>query len=177
MVGRVKNYLILSALLVLIYGCEKDQIVKDGMKPVYHSYDDFSELRSGSPLPFNHLGKIVTSGQYIFINERGKGIHVIDNINPVSPKQLFFWYILGNNEFTLKSNVLYANNGKHLLTIDITDFSKISLIKVIQNQYNPEVLELYPEGYTGFFECYNGASGILQAWEKGEIKNPYCKTN
>ena len=101
MVRRVKNYLIFSALLVLIYRCEKDQIVKDGMKPVYHSYDDFSELRSGSPLPYDHIGKIVTKGQYIFINEKGKGIHVIDNTNPLSSKQLFFWHIIGNTEFTL----------------------------------------------------------------------------
>ena len=173
----VKNYLIISALLILIYGCEKDQIVKDGMKPVYYSYDDFSELRSGSSLPYDHLGKIVTKGQHIFINEQGKGIHVIDNTNSLSPKQLFFWHIMGNTEFTLNGDVLYANNGKHLLIIDISDFSKIKVIKIIKNQYNPELLELYPQGYKGFFECYNGSLGILKAWEKAEIKNPYCRTN
>jgi hypothetical protein len=163
--------------VIFTSGCEKDHIVEDGMKPVYYSYDDFSELRSGTPIPYGDLSKIVAAGNYVFINEVGKGIHVIDNTNPESPIKIYFWYILGNTEFTINNNVLYANNGKHLLTIDISDFGNISLIKVIKNQYEPEDLELYPENYTGYFECYDGSKGILLRWERSLIVNPYCETN
>lgn len=163
--------------ILLFEGCDKDHIVKNGMRPIYIGFEDFSELRSGPPMPYMSLGKIVTSGQYIFINEIGKGIHVINNSNPIFPKQIFFWHIAGNTEFTIFENVLYANNGKHLLVIDITNFDKISLSIVIKDQYQPETLELYPENYAGYFECYNSDLGILKGWEKSEIKNPYCKTN
>lgn len=165
------------AVVLLLSACEEDHIVKDGMKPIYYSFDDFSELRSGAPLPYGELGKIVTSGDYIFINEVGKGIHVIDNTNPNNPVQLHFWYITGNSEFTILQNYLYADNGKHLLVIDISDFANISLKEVIKNQYQPELLELYPEGYSGYFECYDSSKGILKGWEKSELINPYCKTN
>jgi hypothetical protein len=162
---------------LLFEGCEKDHIVKDGMKPIYIRYDDFSGLKSGPPLPYQNLGKIVSAGQFIFINEIGKGIHVINNSNPNEPNQIYFWSIVGNTEFTIFQNVLYANNGKDLLIIDITNFDNISLSKIIKDQYLLDILELYPENYTGYFECYNYKLGILKGWEKGELINPYCKTN
>lgn len=163
--------------VLLLAACEKDHIVPDGMKPIYYSFDDYSALRSGSPLPYINLGKIVTSGSYIFINEQGKGIHVIDNSNPNAPVPRYFWHILGNTEFTILHNILYANNGKHLLVIDISDFANITLASVIKNQYQPELLELFPRDYIGFFECYDGSLGLLVGWEKSELINPYCKTN
>lgn len=165
------------SIILFFTACEKDHIVKDGMKPVYISYDDFSNLKSGPALPYTNLGKIVSSGAYIFINERGKGIHVIDNTNPNSPVQLYFWHIIGNTEFTILQQVLYANNGKHLLAIDISNFANITLSSVLKNQYEPELLELYPENYNGFFECYESALGNLIGWEKSELINPYCETN
>jgi len=164
-------------VVVLFSACEKDHIVKDGMKPIYCSFDDFSELKSGPPLPYSELGKIITSGKFIFINEIGKGIHVIDNTNPNNPTQLHFWYIMGNTEFTILQNYLYADNGKHLLVIDISNFANIKLSSVIRDQYQPELLEFYPLDYKGYFECYNSSKGILKGWEKSELINPYCKTN
>jgi len=177
MKNRYLHLILAVGLVSLFSGCEKDHIVRDGMRPIYYGYDDFSELRSGPPLPYGNLGKIVTSGAYIFINEVGKGIHVIDNTNPNLPVQLYFWYIIGNTEFTLLQNFLYANNGKHLLVINISDVANIKLETVIKNQYQPELLELFPENYDGYFECYDGSLGILKSWEKSELTNPYCKTN
>jgi hypothetical protein len=174
---RCKYLWLVVGMVFILSACEKDHIVKDGMKPIYYSFDDFSELRSGAPLPYGELNKIITSGDYIFINEVGKGIHVIDNTNPNNPIQLHFWHIIGNSEFTILQNYLYADNGKHLLVIDISDFANITLEDVIRNQYQPELLELYPEGYSGYFECYDSSKGILKGWEKSELINPYCKTN
>jgi LVIVD repeat len=174
---RCTNFWLVLGLVLLFSACEKDQIKRDGMKPVYYSFDDFSELRSGPPMTYGELGKIISSGNYIFINEKGKGIHVIDNSNPNNPVQLYFWHIIGNTEFTILQNYLYADNGKHLLIIDISNFENIALTDVIKNQYQPEFLELYPDGYSGYFECYDSTIGILIGWEKGELINPYCKTN
>jgi len=171
------DLILVVVVMIFFYSCEKDHIVDNAMRPVYASYDDFSELRSGPPLPFDNLGKIVTAGSYIFINERGKGIHVIDNTNPNFPVQLYFWHIIGNSEFTISQNTLYANNGKHLLAIEISNFANISLTNVIKNQYQPELLELFPENYDGYFECYDGSLGLLKGWEKSKLKNPLCKTN
>jgi len=169
---------ILATIVILFFAsCEKDHIVQEGMKPIYSSFDDFSNLKSGPPMPYNNLGKIVSSGAYIFINERGKGIHVIDNNDPNFPVQLYFWHIIGNTEFTILHQVLYANNGKHLLAIDISNFANITLSNVLKNQYQPELLELYPENYNGFFECYDSTLGNFIGWEKSKLINPNCETN
>ena len=164
---------------ILILSCEKDHVV-DGMKPVYFAYDDFSGIQSIAPKPFGELGKIVTKDQYIFINEQFKGIHVIDNSDPERPERKYFWQIPGNREFTILQNTLYADNGLHLIVIDITNFDKISVVSVIKDQYpieEPSVRELYPLGYKGFFECYDATRGIFVEWKKDKIINPKCETN
>jgi len=173
---RVTILWLFLGTVLLVTSCTKDQIVKDGMKPAYLSFEDFSGLKSSTPLPFGDLGKIVTSGKYIFINERWKGIHVIDNTNPNNPIPIHFWHISGNTEFTIFQNYLYADNSKHLLVIDITNFANITLVDFIKNQYQPELLELFPENYSGYFECYDSTKGILYGWEKSELINPLCKT-
>ena len=68
---RCTNLWVVLGVVLLLSACEKEQIVREGMKPIYYSYEDFSELRSEPPLPYGELGKIITSGNYIFINEIG----------------------------------------------------------------------------------------------------------
>ncbi len=164
---------------MLTLSCEKDHVI-EGMKPVYYSYDDYSGIQSTAPRPFGELGKIVTKDPYIFINEQFKGIHVIDNGDPERPEKKYFWQIPGNREFTILQNTLYADNGRHLIVIDISNFDNISVISVIKDQYpieDPSVRELYPLGYTGYFECYDATKGIFVEWKLEELTNPKCETN
>ncbi len=179
MIIRYLSGCLIVVFSMLMVGCEKD-FVTEGMKPLYYSYDDFSGIKSLPPEPFDNLGKIVTSNDYIFINERLKGIHVINNSDPQNPVKAYFWQIPGNQEFTILGNTLYADNGRHLLIIDISLFNNISLISVIKDQYSLEDLEdaeAYPIGFKGYFECYDATKGILRGWEKAELINPYCETN
>ncbi len=173
----MKQFAFILFLGISMYSCKED-IVVDGMKPIYALYDDFSTLKSESALPFGTLGKIVTVGQYIFINELYKGIHVIDNTDPIHPVNKYFWKIAGNREFTILNNVLYADNGKHLLVIDISDYANIALLEVLKDQYVPDNdSEAFPANYVGLFECYDSTLGILIGWEEGKIINPKCNIN
>lgn len=153
-----------------------EDLITEGLSPVYFSYDDFSGLKSGEPLPYDNLGKIVSFGDYLYINEVNKGIHVIDNSDPVNPQPLFFWHIIGNKEFTLIDEVLYADNGRHLLVIDVSNPSSITLVNVVRDQYDFVAVEEYPLNYIGWFECYEVEKGILQGWEQKQLINPVCTT-
>lgn len=164
-------------MIVLFSSCVPEDFITEGLSPVYFSYDDFSGIKSGEPMPYDNLGKIVSLGDYIYINEINKGIHVIDNSDPLHPKPLFFWHIAGNKEFTLKDEVLYADNGRHLLIIDISNPSTISLINVIREQYDFVEAEEYPRDYIGWFQCYEVEKGILLGWEQKQLINPVCTTN
>ena len=175
MINSFYKGLVIILIALSIYGCDKD-VVAEGLRPIYFYYDDYSGLKSSGSLDFGDLGKIVSKGNYLYINERYKGIHVIDNTRPEEPVNKYFWYIPGNREFTIIQNVLYADNGKHLLVIDITNYEDIKLISVLKDQYILNE-EQYPENYEGYFECYDPTMGGLAGWEKVKLINPNCKTN
>ncbi len=166
---------VLIIWVVFFSSCKKEDLEVMGMTPIYMAYDDFSEIQTLSPKPFKDLGKLVISGSFIFINEINKGIHVIDNTNPANPTAHFFWNIPGNKEFTLSENTLYADNGLHLLVIDISVPSQIKIVKYLANQYILQATDAFPENHDGWFECYDSHKGILVGWEMKNLINPNCK--
>ncbi len=174
-IKAVINIIILSAIFFV--SCDKEKLIVEGMAPVYISATDFSKVKSIAPQPYENLGKIVSVGSYIFINEKEKGIHVIDNSDPSNPKNIRFFSIPGNLEFTIDGNILYADNSIHLLVIDISDINKIKVVNYIENLYiNVPVLHPRPENsYVGYFECVDKSKGIMIGWEMKKIENPLCE--
>lgn len=165
-------------IAVLVFSCKKAEIEREGVRPVYLSYDDFSMIKSEPPRDFGELGKIVAVSDFLLINEVRKGIHLIDNRNPTAPQNIRFFSIPGNREFILIANILYADNGKHLILIDITDIEKIEVIDFIEDVYEPNtVTDWFPENYSGWFECANDQRGIVLRWEEARLMNPKCRTN
>lgn len=165
-------------IIVFTTSCVKiTDIEVMGLVPVYTSPDDFSVIRSEEPREFNNLGNIVNVGNFIFIGERNKGIHVLDNSIPSSPVNIVFWSIPGNNEFTIDGNTLYADNSVHLLVIDISDFGDIKYIKHFEDFYVPDESSPIrpPSDYTGPFVCYEISKGIVIDWEMELITNPNCE--
>lgn len=150
----------------------------NGLRPVFISYDDFSHIESQPPREFENLGKIVAVGDFLFINERRKGIHLIDNRIPNDPKNIRFFNIPGNQELIIIDQVLYADNGKHLILIDISDIEHIRVIDHLRDVYEPDIIsDLYPENYSGWFVCVNERNGIFYGWEEDLLINPECRTN
>ena len=80
-------------------------------------------------------GKIYILGDFLFINERGEGIHIIDNSRPSNPMKLKFINIPGNFDMAAKEGFLYADNYIDLLAIDIRDLSNIQLVKRVENVF------------------------------------------
>ncbi len=87
-------------------------------------------------------GKIYIFGDFLFISEPDKGIHILDNTNPASPRNLNFINIPGTADLAINSDVLYADNYVDLLAFDISDPRDIKLIKretdVFPNLYSNE---------------------------------------
>jgi len=107
--------------------------------PVYKSLD---EIRSGvsiqSPRELEYPGKIYIFGRYIFLNEKGEGIHIIDNQDPKNPAFLSFIEIPGNGDMAVKNNILYADSYIDLLAFDISSPTKPTLVKRIEGIFpNP----------------------------------------
>jgi hypothetical protein len=69
--------------------------------------------------PLNNPGKIYTKGDYLYINEMYKGIHIINNANPAAPVQEGFIIIPGCIDMAVKGNILYADNAVDLVAFDL----------------------------------------------------------
>jgi hypothetical protein len=170
-----------SIMLLMIFSAsfisciDEQDVIVQGMSPVYVAWDDISTIKTENPRPFINAGKIVSLGNYIFINEATKGIHVVDNSNPIEPKSIAFWLINGNREFIVKDKTLYADNGRHIIVSDISNILQIKPIEIIKDIYNHRLLEEFPDGYNGKFECYIPEKGILLDWQVKQLTNPLCE--
>ena len=161
----INNFISLVSLLVFIFslnGCVKDNVTRSYTYsyylPVYKTTAEVrANIKSHSPQQVVNPGKIVLLGNYIFLNEVDKGIHVIDNSNPASPRNVAFIDIPGNMDLALKGNTLYADLYTDLVALDISN-----PFNVVVKKYNEGVFP-YRTYENGF---YNDPTKIITDWIK-----------
>ena len=111
-------------LAFLLSGCMKDKITRtyEVRTPIYEVLSAFRDkIKSQPAIPVETTGKIAILGKWIYISEPYKGIHIIDNSDPSSPKNVSFINIPGNEDMAIRGNTLYADAYGDLVTFDITD--------------------------------------------------------
>lgn len=146
-----KIYLRLGAIVSLLFilqSCVKDSLetTYTFFTPVYQSKTTvLQSIKSTAPQSLKKTGKLFLFGHYLFVNELNKGVHIIDNSNPQSPKNISFINIPGNVDIAVKNNTLYADLFTDMIAIDITDPTNTNLKKVITKVF-PE--RDYMSGYT-----------------------------
>jgi hypothetical protein len=136
----MKNLIIISTVIAIVF----TSCLKDVGRKHYQVYTPIIEkmsslkakVKSAAPMPVANAGKLFTIGNYVFLNEREKGIHVIDNSNPASPINKSFFVIPGNTDLWVHNNVLYANCYTDLLAIDISDLNNITTTKSIDDIFS-----------------------------------------
>ena len=133
------------------------------MEPVYLSYEDLrnQNIAATAAKDLNNPGKIYFKSPYILINERNKGIHIIDNSNPAAPNNVAFIEIAGNIDMAVKHNTLYADSYTDLLAIDITD----PTAPILQNRVN--------DAFAENFAINEAEGGILIEYEAVEHIETY----
>jgi len=114
-------------VLTILWGASCSDTVRDTVTytanvPVYLSKDEFkAATKVETTRPLTNPGKICLYGNYLFINEIGEGVHVIDNSNPALPRNVAFIEIIGNIDIAAKDGILYADNLVDLLLFDISN--------------------------------------------------------
>ncbi|MDP4258408.1 MAG: hypothetical protein Q8937_09230 [Bacteroidota bacterium] len=147
-----------SLVLFLFGGCFKDKVTMTYkiLTPVYATQTAVMGNIKGNPAqPFDSVGKIAMLGNYVFVNEVYKGIHVIDNSNPGHPAQIAFLNIPGNVDMAIRGNMLYADMYSSLLSIDITDPRSPKVTSILSN----------------LFRTYNATGGYLIYDNSGNLTN------
>lgn len=148
-------------VLVTLQGCLKDTYTRtytySYYQPVYKTTQEVrNNIRSNAAQPIERPGKIYIKGQYIFLNDIDKGIHVIDNSNPSQPQNIAFIDIPGNMDIAVKGNIIYADLYTDLVAIDISNPRQVILKKIVES--------IFPERYYGVFRA--DSSKVIARWEK-----------
>ncbi|MGB8491877.1 MAG: hypothetical protein WCE64_12545 [Bacteroidales bacterium] len=162
----IRTSITLLVLATFLTGCMDRTVERLTYKanvPVYMSFKEFrSSFKKSEPVDINHPGKIYFKDNFLFVNEYGKGIHVIDNSDPSNPQKRAFYEIMGNIDMAIKGNILYADSYIDLVAIDITDIDNPSEIGRLRNIF-PEVV---PEGDAWYpYAMVEKTKGVIVDWE------------
>src|SRR5690606_2169924 len=103
--------------------------------------------------PMENTGTIYVYGNYIFVNEFQKGIHVLDNQNPAAPQPIGYIDIPGNTHFTIKNDILYANKLEDLLAIDISDIRQPRQVNRLDDMFLLNRSQSSENGIIAYYEA------------------------
>jgi len=161
--------------ILFFFSCtnKNEDLLVEGLKPVYIEKSTIKNIYTTAPQPLKEPGKIYIYGHLVFVNEKGRGIHIIDNSNPYNPTKLKFINIPGNYDLAIKNNFMYVDNASDLVTLNINDLDNITVENRIENVYHV-YQQFYPEFHVGYFECVDTTKGFVIAWQKADLTNPKC---
>lgn len=133
-----KILLVLMVISLASVSCEKndDKDYADYLiaTPLMMSQVEFrNSVDVLPPQAVNESGKIYAYKDYIFVNDKYRGIHVIDNSNPENAQKISFIEIAGNVDISIKDDILYADSIMDLIIFDISDITNITVVKRLEN--------------------------------------------
>lgn len=169
--NKLRNIFVPFLLLIVLFSSCKDKYTEQyqSLEPVYMGYDEFREsVKVVSQQDLVKPGKIYTVGNYLFINEIMKGVHVYSNTNPASPLYVGFINIPGNIDLVVKNNVMYADSYIDLVAIDISDPSKAKEVGRVKSVFPYSVPAYDQTGYrTGQIDQ---TKGVVVSWEVKTVR-------
>ena len=174
---KIQPFFILLAGMILIFSCtnnDSEEFTTEGLRPVYIAEELADTVRSLPAQPISQLGKIYYKDNLLYVAERGQGVHIIDNTDPTAPTPISFIQIPGNQDISIKGDVMYADNFTALVTLDISDFNNVEIIDRQANVYT-NYSQNYPNLHDGYFECVDRTKGRVMYWESTTLENPKCR--
>lgn len=154
--SRILLLFLVVGMAAGLTGCLEDKCVATReykiYTPVYASMEDYrTEITSDAPRVLKNTGALYVYNDYIFINEKKEGIHVLDNTDPEHPTPIAFLNIPGNFNMGIRNNLLYADNYVDLVVMDISDPLNVKFAGRTEN-----VFDAYPFyedlGYLVYYE-------------------------
>lgn len=131
--------------------------------PVTLTLDEFrSSTEIMVPQRIQESGKIYAYGDYIFVNDKRKGIHVIDNSNLVAPQKIAFIRVLGNEDISIKNNYLYADSMMDLVVFDISNIHRIREVERLEDVFSNHIIWMDADSYD--WSDYNYENQVIVDW-------------
>jgi len=141
----MKKVILLCSILafssiLFLQGCIKDTCNHTQsytwFVPVYKTIKEVRDnIKSSAARQIKAPGKLFIIGNYIFLNEMNRGIHIIDNSNPAMPVNKVFIDMPGNVDIAVKGKYLYADLYSDLVVLDISDPLNVAKVKIAENVF------------------------------------------
>ncbi len=178
-IQRVKlRYLAGFIFIMYISACEFNEQVPnfdveevEGYRPIY-STEAEGEVKSLAAREIESPGKIYVINDYLLVVDKLKGIHVFDNKNPSNPQNVAFIQVVGSNDVAIRNQILYVDQAKDLLAIDISNPTNVKLASRVKNVF-PFATQ-HPLVRNTYYECPDPSKGIVVGWEKATLNYPEC---
>lgn len=144
----------------------------------YHEYEPYtayspilmtreqlnSSVRFEAPQKMSNPGKIYLKGSALYIVEKFKGIHVVNNSDRANPQKIGFIQVPGCVDLAIKGSNLYVDNAVDLVTIDISRISELKVTERISNVF-PELVPPDIEYVPSMYSKDNRPDGtVIIAW-------------
>jgi hypothetical protein len=117
----MKKIIALLASTLLLTACPYDDYSyqqPSEYKPILMAREELeNSIKLLPPQSIEKYGKIYTKDNFLYINDFQKGVHIVDNTDPSSPKALAFISIPGNVDISIKNNIIYADNATDLVAL------------------------------------------------------------
>ena len=164
-IKQISNFIFAATIIFFIQGCVKDTCKHSytyaRFTPVYTTIAEVRQnIKSSVATAIKAPGKMFVIGNYIFLNEINKGIHVINNSNPAAPQNVGFINIPGNVDVAVKGNILYADMYSDLVALNISNPLQVVKTAIVDN--------VFPNrSYNGNFYNYNQGK-IITDWVRSD---------
>jgi len=115
--------LLCSTYFITGTSCENNNCFNGtNARPVYMDYNTLrNSVAVEAPKEIGDVKRVYLYQQYIFLNRKNEGIHVIDNTDPSDPDNIRFIKIPGNTELAIRDNYLYADSYVDLVTLNLSN--------------------------------------------------------
>ncbi|MDT0687501.1 LVIVD repeat-containing protein [Autumnicola psychrophila] len=129
----------LALFLLFFTSCEKEEPAGEYYEvavPITQSIAEFrASVKIQEPRVITEVGKIYSYKDYVFVNDKYQGVHVIDNRDPYAPKKIQYISIPRNLDIAVKNDMLYADSGMDLVVFDVSNIENIKKVERVKNVF------------------------------------------
>ena len=146
--STVRNTLSVITLAFLFFcACtpwEQPAPPKSAYQPILISREEANNEITVLPAKpsINNAGNFYKYLNFIFVIEKGEGIHIINNSNPDFPVDMGFLYIRNVTDIAIRGSNMYVNQSVDLVILNIQNINDIVVSGRIKNFAN----DLPPDG-------------------------------
>ena len=152
---RQLHLLLLSLILVpLLSGCLEESCSEDrlvtGFEPVIVTADDWraSTFFCGVPQEVCEASSFYVYGDYLFMMENTRGLHIFNNSDPANPTPITFMEVPGGQGLAVRNDILYMNQYVDLVAFRLDDPEQPELVGRTEGVFEPGTVfaRVLPDG-------------------------------